>query len=427
MIKFEYVASGMGNTRWTRMDLERFPDTIELIRTTIKSIQGRNNHNFSMLYNGYIERTLGNTLWSRYRDVCMNIHADSGGLQMITRGKVSTDELKASVYEQQAHKSTIAMSFDEIPLVLTADKSTFHDMDSRYFDEDLLEEKARESGKNLLKQILYFKEHNAISRPFLIVQGNCLRTYQLWMNYITEEVGLENLNYVAGVASGAASLGQGMLEDFKRFFILEHMQWPTELNTNHFHILGMAITPRFTPLAALHQKKNAFEGKTISYDATTQTGAVNRGQYYVNGSVRRLTKGTSIPFLLTLNDINQHCRELGLPEITADALIKRISVPQQWTEEHGFENPYEEYSVLNSFFIGQVLNLNRDIDKMVNEKKGYDNWVQTNHYETICNEYANCRDWKDIEAWETTYGQYIKSKAVKSKHQLNANLEEFFG
>ena len=155
-LKLEYVASGIAHTRLINNELAVDPDSIKDIQTRISATQNRYNHNVSFLFNGYTEERLGAKIYEYLRDSLHNIYADSGGLQMITLGHVVTEELKKQVYDVQSRYSSVALSFDEIPLIVTAHRSTFHDTKSRYFDKRILDEKAKQSGQNLLAQINFF-------------------------------------------------------------------------------------------------------------------------------------------------------------------------------------------------------------------------------------------------------------------------------
>ena len=63
-----------------------------------------------------------------------------------------TDELKKEVYRNQAKWGDVGMCFDEIPVVLTGDRSDRNDVKGRFFDKENYEEKARQTGQNIKQQ-----------------------------------------------------------------------------------------------------------------------------------------------------------------------------------------------------------------------------------------------------------------------------------
>ena len=82
-----------------------------------KLVTDVHSHKFSMLYNGHTESSFGDR-FTAYKDHVHEIHADSGGLQIVTQGMTITDELKDKVYENQAEWADVGMCFDEIPVIL---------------------------------------------------------------------------------------------------------------------------------------------------------------------------------------------------------------------------------------------------------------------------------------------------------------------
>src|SRR5574343_1651308 len=103
--KLEYVASGCNYTRLPNPGAYELPDNLRFIEAVfrgLQSIDGKDNHKFSLLYNAYTEKHFGVAFKKFYREWLHTIHADSGGLQMVTRGLTPTAQLKSEVYELQA-------------------------------------------------------------------------------------------------------------------------------------------------------------------------------------------------------------------------------------------------------------------------------------------------------------------------------------
>src|SRR6185369_3616961 len=116
-MKLEYVASGCNYTRLPTPGAYELPDNLRFLKevfTVLNNVDGKKNHKFSLLYNAYCEKHFGPAFKKYYKDWIYSIHADSGGLQMVTLGVQNTPKLRQEVYENQALSSDVAMSFDEI-------------------------------------------------------------------------------------------------------------------------------------------------------------------------------------------------------------------------------------------------------------------------------------------------------------------------
>src|ERR1700747_276462 len=175
-----YISSGMSHTR---INSVKDPKTIEWIKSAVRKTSNE-NYQVGFLYNAYKEKSLGVLFDRHYRDALCDIHADSGGLQMITLGHSITPELKKQIYEHQSKYSTIAMSFDEIPVT----SSGVIDFANRRFNTHLVEEKAIASGKNLVDQLLLFANNKTKAKPLLIAQGNCMETYCRWVDIVQKQI-----------------------------------------------------------------------------------------------------------------------------------------------------------------------------------------------------------------------------------------------
>ena len=212
----EYVVSGTSYMRLSNPAICRDDTNTEIVNMLInKLVQDQFSHKFSMLYNGHTESSFGERFkpYNPYQ-----VHADSGGLQMITLGLDITEELKDKVYENQAQFADVGMCFDEIPVKVADGRSERNDTKGRSFDKDNFEDYARKTGQNIKRQLEVFDKYESSCKPFVILQGNDVDTYLQWYEYIMEEVPNEWHNRLGGVALGAAALGTGALEDIKRLY-----------------------------------------------------------------------------------------------------------------------------------------------------------------------------------------------------------------
>ena len=115
----DYVVSGTSYMRLSNPNIA-FDDTNTGIVSMLikKLVQDQFSHKFSLLYNAHTEHSFGER-FKPYHDAAHSVHADSGGLQIVTQGMTITDELKEKVYRNQANGADVGMCFDEIPVILT--------------------------------------------------------------------------------------------------------------------------------------------------------------------------------------------------------------------------------------------------------------------------------------------------------------------
>ena len=239
----------------------------------LKQMDGKYNHTFSILYNAFTEQGLGDILQTNWLGR-KNIYADSGGLQIVTRGMTPTDDMKGAVYKNQGDFADFGLCFDEIPVIVDG-KSKRGDLTSRFFDESLLKNAACQSGKNLRRQIDTYQKNNSTCKPIFIVHGNCYDTYMRWCEYAMSELTPDYYDKIGGVAVGGAALGNGLLEDIKKTFYCS--QLPIELPNNHFHLLGVGSPDRLFPIIILLQN-GLYKNARISYDSTSQSSSLAMGK-----------------------------------------------------------------------------------------------------------------------------------------------------
>ena len=283
----EYVVSGTSYMRLSNPAVCRDETNTEIVNMLInKLVQDQFSHKFSMLYNGHTESSFGER-FKPYKPY--QVHADSGGLQMVTLGLDITDELKDKVYENQAQFADVGMCFDEIPVVLTGDRSDRNDTKQRFFDFENYEELARKTGRNIKRQLEVFDSKESTCKPYIILQGNCVDTYLRWYELLLEQIPTEWHDRIGGVAMGAAALGTGPLEDVKRAFIASEIAkyWPQD--KMHLHVLGIGSIRRMLPYL-VNLQNGLYKNIQISYDSTTHSRAVETGLFYMGQGTTKFSR-----------------------------------------------------------------------------------------------------------------------------------------
>ena len=288
-MKLEYVASGTSFMRLANPSVSNNPALIKLINDIFHQFfDDQPGHTFSLLYNAWTESNFGERL-SDFKPSIHNLHADSGGLQMITLAHnipkgTNMSELREEVYAEQARWADVGMCFDEIP-VITTGISDRNDTSNRYFDRENRHKYAQQTADNVKRQIEVFKATNSKCKPFMICQGGDLETYLEWINTILETVPKDDHSHIGGVAMGGAALGTGPLEDIQKAFFASQVPIRDENGKLHLHILGVGSVARMIPYLIFLQ--NGLYGDVhVSYDSTTHTRGVETGLYYTPGTIK---------------------------------------------------------------------------------------------------------------------------------------------
>lgn len=401
---FEYVASG--SSYFKLMYAESVaPQNMDWFKRTFGSLNNTNNHKVSLLYNAFVEKRIGEVMGEHYADNVHHIHADSGGLQMVTLGKTITTELKEEVYESQAKNSTIAMCFDVIPVrTLDNGRSERLDLSNRRFDRSDLERCARETGRNLRRQIDFFQEKGSDARPMLIAQGNDYDSYMKWVEYIVDELTPDHVRKIGGIAMGAAALGKGSLEDIKRAFYYAHL--PIELESRHLHLLGVGSVYRMLPQIIMMQN-GVYQDVEMSYDSTTHTSGVTQGRYYMNDTTFTFTRAFDDSYRIVLEDIK---RNFPFYELDVNNFYECLNVSSRtYEEKHGTIDPsiqtYEVYvaSCIKNF-IEQVDRISQSREAVMGFAKGLDR----NAFDALYSVHTP----EDFNHWLRHVGPYMDTQPV---------------
>lgn len=220
------------------------------------------------LYNAYTEEIMARRASGPEIDIPFTsifpkgLHADSGGLQMVTLGKGSIEkEDRLKIYKTQADFSHYAMSFDEIPAV-------FKD-DVRYYLPHTVEQKGIESGYNLKEQYEFFKEEckDSTCKIIPISQGWDIDDTNKFAKGLFAQLTKDEKEKLDIVATGFPT--SSVYATAKRVFDLIQAEEIPDNAKRHIHLLGVTGFKRLIP--ALIMIKNGFTPKleTLSFDSVT--------------------------------------------------------------------------------------------------------------------------------------------------------------
>lgn len=418
--KLEYVVSGTSYMRLSNPKIAGDEVNSAIVNDLLnKTVNNVNSHEFSMLYNAHTESSFGDR-FKVYAPNVHSIHADSGGLQVVTQGKTITEELKDKVYENQAKYADVGMCFDEIPVTLVGDRSDRNDVKGRFFDRDGHENCARITGRNIKRQFEVFDQHNSNCKPFVILQGNCYETYMDWSKYILEEIPTEKHNKLGGIAMGAAALGTGNLEDIQRAFIASQVPIRNENGVLHIHILGVGALRRLLPYIIFLQN-GLYKDVKISYDSTTHSRAVETGLYYMNGKTVKFNRQFSNYYQEMYKDV-QKVVDLGVDVKEFHRIMNTNSTT--WLE--GNTNLNNWIKIRTAFILMSIHNFTKHVEKILNSPEEL---LKFAHKLKLEGEYRNLYDVKDLDGFNSWFnnpylGGRMKSAPVKDEAPLS--LEDLF-
>jgi hypothetical protein len=414
---FEYVASGCSSIKLFYKE-SGSPENVEFFGKTFGTLNGPSNHKFSLLYNAFTEKMAGPIFKEKFRQHIYGVHADSGGLQMITLGKTITEQLKRDVYTSQSNYSDVAMCFDVIPVRIAGTKSDRLDLSGRTFDKTQLESTARATGKNIREQIELFLKEKTVARPYIIAQGNCYDSYMKWIEYIVDELPTEYIKYVGGIAMGAAALGTGTLEDIKRAFYFT--QLPIDLESKHMHLLGVGSIARLLPNLVFVQN-GLYADTEISYDSTTHTIGTIMGRYYSPKGNIDISRHFDNKYQIVLDDINRNFP--GVMQMTVEQFHESMNTPTRvYDTKHGSpNNPIQAHMAYSASgiknFIEQLNGIYLDKKVLLKTAKGDSKNYLSSLY--------NVKTKEDFDKWLRYVGPSVDSSPVEIYTERNS-LEEFF-
>lgn len=422
---FQLVASGLSFVFQNKFTAESQPELASEVQrmTDLLRAKFKGEHDFGVLFNGFTESSLGystKSVFGKYP-----IQVDSGGLQMISLGETITQEGKDKVYRTQAKWGDIGMSFDSIPVKLLKERAERADLEAKQFDPDILEACARQSGKDLARQIEVFLEENTKCKPLMIVQGNCVSTYKQWSDYCLSEVPKDHWQYIAGVSSGAGAIGNGPKEDIERIFALSQLEVPDHMK-KQYHLLGFGSMHRLIPVIEF-KRSGLFGSETMfSYDSTKATGNVMRGIYQGEPRLEKLSRFKDAAYTKGFDTISKLCKTEFNFEMNEQIFHDSVIILRgKWKELYGSCDAmiYERNSTLYAFFLYSVYKVMEYVRKMEQDDVYVTKLRPKDH--NVFLSLKSVKDQQSYEYWKKHHSRFMKSAAVKNTKEVNS-LEDFF-
>lgn len=409
-----YIMSGTGYTRCHSAYYQGNAEDKAKLNSIFEKVSELSNHKFGALYNACTESKFGERLMEF--PAFSTIHADSGGLQIVTQGAEITEKLKDDVYRNQAKWSNLGMCFDEIPVKTVSDRSSRNDTTGRIFDRDNFQSYAKNTGKNLLDQINVFSELESDCKPCLIAHGNCVETYIEWVDLVLKEIPPSMHHRIGGVAMGGAALGVGPIEDVQRAFAFSQLS----NNFGHLHILGVGAVVRMIPYVEFIKSGLYQSDITVSYDSTSHSSSIDFGGYYARNRTNKFGRTWNSTYDLLMEGVNMTAPFLN---VTPEELLKVMNSSKTKTEaENGDVGRF--YLTKNAAIISGVVNFVRDVDASMRGDKILEDTIHRRSDLTPLRLLKKIRDAKDMAEWERLASGFMTSKKIKA--EAATNLDGFF-
>lgn len=381
------------------------------------------NHRFSVLFNAYTEKTYGAIIQENYRKNLHNVHADSGGLQIITQGKTVTPAIQDDIYKVQAQYSDIGMCFDEIPLKTTGSKSKRGDTSNRFFDRDNLKEYAKKTGINVKRQIEVYLEGKSSCMPFLIVHGNDVETALTWTDTLLEQIPYDQHKYIGGIAMGGGSFGNGEKEALLRAVIAGHiLSTRDDIVHKQIHFLGLGSLKNAFSFISMMKSGMYKPDWHISYDSTTHSSGHHFGQYIdKNGKSIGITRSYTYDYQRILNDIRSNVVP-DYPDVSTDEFFQILNMSYgQFTELKTME-PKKFLWANMACCMSSATNFMRKIDQYVDNFDSFLEEQIDSKRQSLYMSIANIKTLDDFYKWDKNVGRYLPSKKIGDQA---SNMLEF--
>lgn len=268
-VKLSLVISGVpGYFKLRSKHDDLFRLTAISLRNCLDYIENKLPGNVELhgLYNAYTEeimarRASGDAIDTPFTSIFpKGMHADSGGLQMVTLGKGSIEkEDRLKIYETQASYSHYAMSFDEIPSVIKDDV--------RYYLPHTVEEKGLESGFNLREQYDFFETMDTECKVIPIAQGWGIDDTNKFAKGLFEQLTPEQKDNVDIVASGFPV--SSIYASARRIFDMFKAEEIPYNAKKHVHLLGVTGFKRLIPILEVIKSGFTPQLEVLSFDSVT--------------------------------------------------------------------------------------------------------------------------------------------------------------
>ena len=266
------------------IEKENIIDATRLVNFIHSKLKGY--FTISSLFNAYQEEKDGKLINDNDKFGHAAIYADSGGLQVVTAGKVIDDIVKEKVYKTQALYCDYAMTFDEMPvkIVKALANGSVAGSDGQVFVDELIPISAKNSANHIQKQIDMFEALETKTKIMPILHGYDGETFLQYGETILGE--LHHIgDHIQGIAiaslRGHADNKVGLMKVFDYVPKIVNSDRIDPKYKQHIHLLGVGAMQRVLP-ALMMVKKGILPIKKLSFDSTKIMKSYTYGKVFQN-------------------------------------------------------------------------------------------------------------------------------------------------
>lgn len=304
---------------------------LERVRRRCKAIMGDDSLKTSMLFNGYTETKHGKYFRDRNSFGFDQLYADSGGLQVVTTGKVLTNELKLQIYENQK-AADFGFCFDEIPLGMKneGDTNAKHrsQTEGKLFFPAGFDDCAIRTASNIKEQTDAFR--GSKTKAFYILQGNTTEEMYRWFKHGVDIVGHDGFDRIQGLAPADTCMGNGQLESVDMMVAYHRCieDFGQDFTKKHLHLLGVGSPSRLLPAVFLKESGFIPQNVEISFDSSSSSMSYVMGNFFdSDGSRPNRDRVKTLALFERFWDDMGDLVQMYSPSITKDWYM-------EWTKKH---------------------------------------------------------------------------------------------
>lgn len=403
------------------------PAMVDILRAKVANEAKNSDSHVGVLYNAFTTPSIVAEFKDMENYHFEHVHADSGGLQIVTADRVVTPEIRQEIYGRQAY-ADVAMCFDCIPLrsinTTTRIKGERSLTSNKRFVAEDFDSSAEQTASNVKEQIEAFRHLETKTKVIIIAQGNDANYMLRFFRTIASKLNEDDYKYIGGLAVADTCLGTGVLESIemlKAAKLISDECHPAVLQQLHF--LGVGSLHRIRPAIYLYASGYLDKYQKISYDSSSHAMSFDHGGAYIDGTKLKLGKHRTAHG----EEYFRKCYRMFEPVMRnvcdEDFFIELFyghSYHEQWTSQplikaraKSVNNPEVGIATIlakpmSTLF--QIHGFSLSVDKMMKEKV-----PQRVHDKFAINYLKHLRQVKtneDMNEWFETYSSGVKSNRI---------------
>lgn len=402
----------------------------DIAQKNIKEACKRYDARVDVLYNAHYEPHMVNVFTTFDNYHFDKVHADSGGLQIVTAGHTVTPEIRQEIYKVQSY-ADLAMCFDVIPLKSTSVERSSHEralISNKIFVKEEFDDAGKATARNIKEQISAFRSLGARTKVIIIAQGNTAKYMLEFFRRIQDVLEPDDYEYIGGLAVADTCMGNGPVESIEMLKAARLIG--TECHPavrRQLHLLGVGSLDRLRPAIYLLASGYLDAYEKLSYDSSTHTSSFDFGRVTLNGKLKRLGSFKTPEGEQHFRNCYQMFQDAMKPVCTEDEFIDLLYGPGKYGEAttewkysllrkraKAVGNPQKGIAPMMAkpmHTLYQVDNFCKNVDKVFVEHNPKTNSKKAQNY---IRNLKKVRDDTDMDDWFDAYFHVTKSKRIKT-------------